>query len=116
VHDGAAALLSMAAELEAVVSPLEQRGATGGQRKVRCMQYVCLCALVAVCQADTGRQGSHLVPTRPFLLLLQLPFVPVEAGGGEGAAGGQVSTLPLPSTYNFACLCALVAVCHSRRG
>jgi hypothetical protein len=62
------------------------------------MQYVCLSALVAVCQADTGRQGSPFIPTSPFLSLLQLPLVPAEAAGGEGAAGGQVSTLPLPSS------------------
>jgi hypothetical protein len=54
------------------------------------MQYVCLSVLVVVCQADTGRQGFPFTSTSPFLSLLQLPLVPVEAAGGE-AAGGEAA-------------------------
>jgi len=56
------------------------------------MQYVCLSVLLAVCQADTGRQGFPFIPTRPFLSLMQLPLVPAEAAGGEAAGGEAEAT------------------------
>ncbi len=44
------------------------------------------------------------------LFFLQLPVVQVEAAGQEGAACSQ------PEVRKCVCLCALVAVCQSRRG